>query len=112
MEFDLNELREYVKSKTTSNNLSIKSRATLLLGLAGYDEDIPFLSSIVKNEQKGFAEQAALSLTYIHSKSAVEELRVLNNVITRPSLKSFLQNLVSQYQSLGLIDCKKIPKEW
>ena len=50
IEIDMDELHNFVKSKTMSENLDIRGRASLLLGLAGYDEDIPFLFSIVKSE--------------------------------------------------------------
>lgn len=97
VKIDIEELHDFVKSKTLSNDPRIKGKASYLLGLAGYDDDIPFLSTIVKNEQEGYAEEAALSLVFIHSKAALIELKSLHKKVKRTTLKSFLQNLVMKY---------------
>ncbi len=80
IESNMDELHDFVRSKTTSKSLKAKGRATYLLGLAGRNEDIPFLSSIVESEEKGWAEEAALSLIFMHTNEAVDALRVISLV--------------------------------
>jgi len=104
---NIDKLHEFVKSRTHSKNLRIKGKATYLLGLAGYDEDIPFLSSIVMSEKEGYAEEAGLSLTFIHSTAAINALRNLVVTVDRPTLKTFLQALVVKYKNIGLATPKK-----
>ena len=102
IKIDMDEIHDFVKSKTMSNDIGIKSKATYLLGLAGYNEDIPFLSSIVKSEQQGFAEEAALALLFFNSSAALNALRNLSKQVKRPSLKMTLQELATTYQNGGL----------
>lgn len=95
---NMDELHEFVLSRTKSNNVSVRGRATYLLGLGGYDSDIPFLASIVESEKKGYAEEAALSITFIHSEAGLDAIRNLSNNVSRPSLKAFLQEMLEKYQ--------------
>jgi hypothetical protein len=99
---DKDELHDFVLLKAHSSNASVRGRATLLLGLAGYDSDIPFLVSVVELEEEGYAEEAARSLTFIHSDSALIALRNLSNKVSRRSLKSFLEALVEKYEAYPL----------
>ncbi len=107
IKIDMDELHDFVKSKAMSSDLEIKGDATFLLGLAGYDEDIPFLSAIVKEEQEGYAESAVSSLTSIHSYAAIDELRKLNKQVKRPSLKKDLQEVVEGYKNKGITNRTK-----
>lgn len=107
IEANMGALHDFVKSKTMSSDLRVKGRATYLLGLSGYEEDIPYLSSIVELEREGYAEEAALSLTFIHSGAALNAIRNLESKVKRPSLKSFLKDLVEKYQSYALVDRSK-----
>lgn len=102
IELNMDELHDFVRSKITSKNLSVKGKATYLLGLAGRDEDIPFLSSIVESEENGWAEEAALSLTFMHTNAAVDALRSLQTKVKRQSLKDFLQKMVEKYDQYPL----------
>lgn len=95
----MDELHQFVLSRTESNNASIRGRATYLLGLAGHDSDIPFLVSVVEAEEEGFAEEAALSITFIHTEAALDALQNLAKKVSRPSLRSFLQELVEKYEA-------------
>lgn len=97
IQITMEELHNFVLSKAQSNNASVRGRATLLLGLAGYESDIPFLSSVVLVEEQGYAEEAARSLTFIHSEAALNALRNLSEVVSRPSLKSYLERLITGY---------------
>jgi hypothetical protein len=99
---DMNELHDFVLSRTKSDNASVRGRATYLLGLAGYDSDIPFLVSVVESEKEGYAEEAALSITFIHSDAGLDALRNLAKKVSRPSLKSSLQEMVEKYQAYPL----------
>jgi len=99
---NMDELHDFVRSKTTSKNLEVKGVATYELGLAGRNEDIPFLSSIVESEEKGWAEEAALSLTFMHTNEAVDALRSLQTKVKRQSLKDFLQKMVEKYNQYPL----------
>jgi HEAT repeat protein len=99
---NMDELHEFVLSRTKSNNVSVRGRATHLLGLAGYDSDIPFLVSVVESEKEGYAEGAALSITFIHSDAGLNALRNLAKKVSRPSLKTFLQEMVEAYQAYPL----------
>ncbi|MCD4744658.1 MAG: hypothetical protein K8R67_19515 [Desulfobacteraceae bacterium] len=107
IESNMNELHDFVRSKTTSKNLKVKGRATYLLGLAGRDEDIPFLSSIVESEENGWAEEAALSLTFIHTNAAVDALRSLQMKVRRQSLKDVLRDMVKKYDQYPLTQQSK-----
>ncbi len=102
IKIDMDEVHDFVKSKTKSSDIGIKEKAIYLLGMAGYDEDIPLFSSIVKSEQLGFAEQAALALLFFNSSAALNALQDLSKQVKRPSLKKALQELVTTYQNGGL----------
>lgn len=101
------DLHDFVKSKAMSDDLRVKGRATYLLGLSGYEEDIPYLSSIVEAELEGYAEEAALSLAFIHSDAALDAIRDLEGKANRSSLKAFLQEILEQYQSHALVEYSK-----
>lgn len=103
----MNELHDYLLSKTKSNNLSIKGRSTYSLGLAGFDSDIPYLVNIIRTEEEGYAEEAALSIMFIHSKAGLSALEKLANSVSRPALKEFISKMVVKYKAYPLIDDSK-----
>lgn len=102
IESNMDKLHDFVRSKITSKNLSVRGRATYVLGLAGRNEDIPFLSSIVELEEKGWAEEAALSLVFMHTNEAADALRSLQTKVKRQSLKDFLRKKVEIYDQYPL----------
>jgi hypothetical protein len=102
VDIEMTSLHEYVRGMTTSDNLKIKGRATYLLGLAGYDTDIPFLSSVVRAEKPGYAEEAALSLMFLHSEAALAAIKELAGSVTREDLKNFLLDLENKYAEYPL----------
>lgn len=95
---DMDQLHDFVLSRTKANNASVRGRATYLLGLAGYDSDIPFLVSVVETEKEGYAEEAVLSITFIHSEAGLDALTRLADKVSRPSLRSFLQETLEKYR--------------
>lgn len=99
---DMDELHNFVLSKTKSENLGVRGQATYLLGLAGYESDIPFLVSVVESEKEGYAEGAALSISFIHSEAGLDVLRNLAKKVSRSSLKAFLEKLVEEYGAYPL----------
>ena len=107
LELNMDELHDFVRSKTMSDDLRVRGEAILLLGMAGYEEDIPFLSSVVEAEEKGRAEKAVWSLTFIHTDAVLDALRNLQEKVTRPTLKDFLQEEVEEYSRYPLIDYSK-----
>lgn len=100
----MDELHHFVLSRTKSENTRVRGRATYLLGLAGYDSDILFLESVVESEKEGYAEEAVLSITFIHSEASLDALRNLVKKVSRPSLKMFLQEKIEKYQKYPLRD--------
>jgi len=104
---NIDELHNFVLSKTRANDLSVRGRATYLLGLAGYNKDIPFLSSIVESEEEGYAEEAALSITFIHSEAALDAIRTLLGKVKRKSLQVFLKDIIEKYQAYPLLEYSK-----
>ena len=111
VEIDMSELHDFVLTKTKSKNIQVRSRATYFLGLAGNDEDIPFLSSVVEAEKEGFAEEAALSLTFMHTHAALKQLEKLSKNVKRKSLKTFIDELLEKYEAIPIkensIRCKE-----
>jgi hypothetical protein len=112
IESNMDELHDFVRSKTTSKSLKVKGRSTYLLGLAGRNEDIPFLSSIVESEEKGWAEEAALSLVFMHTNEAADALRSLQTKVKRQSLKDFLRKKVEKYDQYPLTQRTKGCEEY
>lgn len=95
----MKELHDFVLSRTKSNSPSVRGRATFLIGLAGFDSDIPFLVSMVESEKEGYAEQAVVGITYIHTKAGLNALRNLEKKVTRPALKMFIHERLEQYEA-------------
>lgn len=104
---NMDELHDFVLSRTKSNDARVRGRATHLLGLAGYDSDIPFLVSAVESEKEGYAEGAALSITFVHSVASLDALRNLAKKVSRPPLKAFLKELVETYEAYPLKEQSK-----
>lgn len=98
----MKELHDFVLSRTKSNSPSVRGRATFLIGLAGFDSDIPFLVSMVESEKEGYAEQAVVGITYIHSKAGLDALRSLEKKVTRPALRTFIHERLEQYEAYPL----------
>ncbi|NEV65217.1 hypothetical protein [Thiorhodococcus minor] len=94
---NLSDVHDFVLSRIRSEDLSIRGRATILLGLAGYNSDIPFLLSVVREEEMGYAEEAALSIRFIHTDESLAALRQELKDVRRPSLKRFLKDLLKDY---------------
>ena len=103
IDIEMSKLRQYVLMQTKSSSIRVKSRATYFLGLAGNNEDIPYLSSVVTSEEEGFAEEAVLSLTFIHTPEALNALEKLSNKVKRVSLKEFIFDFVSKYNNTPLV---------
>ena len=103
----IDEFHNFFLLKTKSDNPSIKSDSMRLLGLAGFDSDIPYLEKIIKTEQEGYAEEAALSIMFIHSKAGLNALEKLSNSVSRPALKEFILEIVVKYKAYPLIDDSK-----
>lgn len=107
VEIDMNELHEFILLCSKSDDLKVKGRATFFLGMAGYESDIPFLSSIVLQEKEGYAEEAAMSITFIHSKAALYALEDLREKVHRESLQIFLDNILAKYKKYNLKEYSK-----
>jgi hypothetical protein len=109
----MGKLHDFVLSAATSDSASIRGRATLLLGLAGYDSDIPFLVSVVESEKEGYAEEAARSISFIDSPASLEALRDLRERVSRKSLNGYIDDLVTRYETLppkvAPKGCGKVP---
>lgn len=98
----LDELHEFMLAMANSSSPSLKGRATLFLGLSGYESDIPFLTKIVLQEKQGYAEEAVMSISFIHKKSALQALESLKHNVSRQSLRDFIDSILSKYQHSGL----------
>ncbi|MEQ1484221.1 hypothetical protein [Methyloglobulus sp.] len=110
IDIDMDEPHDFVLAKSKSKDLSVKGRALSVIGLAGYESDIPYLASIVLDEQEGFAEGASLSIFFIGSSSALTSLDDLERKVKTEGLKNFLAHLIEDKKSPDKVfsmDCFK-----
>lgn len=101
---DAYELHDFLLAMTKSADRAIEGRATLLLGLAGYESDIPYLSSIVLQEEPGFAEDAVLSLSFISSDLVLHEMMGLREEVHRQALRDLLDKKIDELSRYRLRD--------
>ncbi|WP_105169718.1 HEAT repeat domain-containing protein [Pseudoalteromonas sp. T1lg23B] len=97
--YDKNALRFFVVNYLEDRNARMRIAAIRNLGFVGNNQDIEYLSKVVKKQLEGWSQHAARSLDLIGTKESIGVLIELQNEVTDPALHDFMRSIVSQYSN-------------
>ncbi|WP_169513609.1 HEAT repeat domain-containing protein [Pseudidiomarina sediminum] len=97
--YDKNVLRFFVVNYLEDRNARMRIAAIRNLGFVGNNQDIEYLSKVVKKQLEGWSQHAASSLDLIGTKESVGALIKLHDEVTDPALHDFMDSITSQYSN-------------